>query len=240
MRGKRGRSDRLPLPVDVGEAIVAYLRPGDRPTRWTGRVRADPGAAPGDDRPGRRARSWRRRPRGLGSGRARISCGTPPRGRCCAAGASLPEIGQVLRHRQLQTTAIYAKVDRDALRQIARPWPGAAGMSALHDQLADYLAVRRALGYKLERERDSCSASSSPTSTQRGDEQITIELALAWATLPARTAADHAPAARERCAVSRATCTRSTPGARSRRPICCPAAASRASPTSTPTRRSPR
>ena len=40
------------------------------------------------------------------------------------AGASLEEVGQVLRHRQLLTTAIYAKVDRDALQdQLARPWP---------------------------------------------------------------------------------------------------------------------
>jgi len=41
------------------------------------------------------------------------------------AGASLPEIGQLLRHRHPLTTAIYAKVNRDALRTIARPWPGA-------------------------------------------------------------------------------------------------------------------
>ena len=40
------------------------------------------------------------------------------------AGASLPEIGQLLRHRRALTTAIYAKVDREALRTIARPWPG--------------------------------------------------------------------------------------------------------------------
>jgi site-specific recombinase XerD len=40
------------------------------------------------------------------------------------AGAPLPEIGQLLRHRRLLTTAIYAKVDRAALRTIARPWPG--------------------------------------------------------------------------------------------------------------------
>ena len=39
------------------------------------------------------------------------------------AGASLPEIGQVLRHREQKTTAIYAKVDRAALRALARPWP---------------------------------------------------------------------------------------------------------------------
>jgi integrase/recombinase XerD len=40
------------------------------------------------------------------------------------AGAPLSEIGQLLRHRRAQTTAIYAKVDRAALRTIARPWPG--------------------------------------------------------------------------------------------------------------------
>ena len=42
------------------------------------------------------------------------------------AGASLPEIGQLLRHRRVETTAIYAKVDRDTLRLIARPWPEGA------------------------------------------------------------------------------------------------------------------
>jgi integrase/recombinase XerD len=40
------------------------------------------------------------------------------------AGASLPEIGQVLRHRDIRTTACYAKVDREALGTLARPWPG--------------------------------------------------------------------------------------------------------------------
>jgi site-specific recombinase XerD len=42
------------------------------------------------------------------------------------AGASLAEIGQLLRHRSPLTTAIYAKVDREALRACARPWPGGA------------------------------------------------------------------------------------------------------------------
>ena len=41
------------------------------------------------------------------------------------AGAGLPEIGQLLRHRSMATTAIYAKVDTVALRALARPWPGA-------------------------------------------------------------------------------------------------------------------
>ncbi|WP_407041371.1 tyrosine-type recombinase/integrase [Rhodococcus ruber] len=40
------------------------------------------------------------------------------------AGASLPEVGQVLRHRNARSTAIYAKVDELSLRPLARPWPG--------------------------------------------------------------------------------------------------------------------
>jgi site-specific recombinase XerD len=40
-------------------------------------------------------------------------------------GANLVEVSQVLRHRDLATTAIYAKVDLDTLRQVAQPWPGA-------------------------------------------------------------------------------------------------------------------
>jgi integrase/recombinase XerD len=39
-------------------------------------------------------------------------------------GAALPEIGQVLRHKSLETTALYAKVDRAALSRLALPWPG--------------------------------------------------------------------------------------------------------------------
>jgi site-specific recombinase XerD len=42
------------------------------------------------------------------------------------AGASLLEVGQLLGHRRIETTAIYAKVDRERLRTIARPWPGGA------------------------------------------------------------------------------------------------------------------
>ena len=42
------------------------------------------------------------------------------------AGASLPEVGQVLRHRSQLATSVYAKVDENALRVLARPWPGGA------------------------------------------------------------------------------------------------------------------
>ena len=40
------------------------------------------------------------------------------------AGGSLHEIGDVLRHRRAMTTAIYTKLDLEALRSLARPWPG--------------------------------------------------------------------------------------------------------------------
>ena len=42
------------------------------------------------------------------------------------SGVALPEVAQVLRHRRLATSAIYAKVDRESLRLLARPWPGGA------------------------------------------------------------------------------------------------------------------
>jgi site-specific recombinase XerD len=42
------------------------------------------------------------------------------------SGAALAEVGLVLRHQSLSTTAIYAKVDRDALRRLVLPWPGGA------------------------------------------------------------------------------------------------------------------
>ena len=51
--------------------------------------------------------------------------------RMLAAGAGLDEIGQVLRHASALTTAIYAKVDRDRLRSLTRPWPnGISGRRA--------------------------------------------------------------------------------------------------------------
>ena len=43
-----------------------------------------------------------------------------------ARGVPITAISQVLRHRDLATTALYAKVDTEALRTVARPWPGTA------------------------------------------------------------------------------------------------------------------
>jgi site-specific recombinase XerD len=125
--GKGPRVERLPLPVDVGEALVAYLRdgrPADAGTRAVFvRVRAPRAAMT---------------PHGItqvvvsASKRAGLGEITAHRLRHTAAsellrrGAPLVEIGQLLRHRTELTTTIYAKVDRDRLRELARPWPGSA------------------------------------------------------------------------------------------------------------------
>ena len=124
VRGKGDRRERLPLPVDVGRAIAAYLRKGRPPVESRNvflRVRAPHRALSG---PGVSA---------IVTGAA-LKAGMSPvaahRLRHTAAtamlrgGASLAEVGQILRHRSSLSTAIYAKVDRVALRQLARPWPG--------------------------------------------------------------------------------------------------------------------
>lgn len=126
VRGKGRRQERLPIPVDVGEAIVGYLRRGrpatvDRALFLRARAPHGPvtvGAVQGVvhnacDRAGL--------PR-VGAHRLRHTAATE----MLRAGAALAEVGQVLRHRSLSTTAIYAKVDRAALRSLALPWPGGA------------------------------------------------------------------------------------------------------------------
>jgi integrase/recombinase XerD len=123
--GKSKRTERLPLPVDVGEAVAAYLHQG-RPPGAQGRTVFITVKAP--------YQAFTSTAVSVIVARAAKKCGLGTihahRLRHTAAtmmlrgGASLPEIGQLLRHRNIITTAIYAKVDRDALRSIARPWPG--------------------------------------------------------------------------------------------------------------------
>lgn len=125
VRGKGSREGRLPLPHDVGEAIADYLR-GGPPRSSTPRGLFVAAQAPHRKltsgavkaivpRAGKRIGLAR-----LGSHRLRHTAATQMLGR----GASLPEIAQVLRHQSLETTAIYAKVEREALRSLCRPWPG--------------------------------------------------------------------------------------------------------------------
>ena len=125
VRGKANCTERLPLPSDVGEAVAAYLRHG-RPTSAHGRtvfVRIKAPHRPLSTCGVTQIVAAAARRAGLGrihAHRLRHTAAT----QMLRAGASLPEIGQLLRHRRALTTAIYAKVDRDRLRTIARPWPG--------------------------------------------------------------------------------------------------------------------
>ena len=122
IRGKGSRQDVLPLPVDVGEAVVSYLR---RRTRCESRTLFLRMTAPlrglNPSTVGwivREACTRAGLPR-VGAHRLRHTAATG----MLREGASLAEIGQVLRHREQKTTAQYAKVDRRALRALARPWP---------------------------------------------------------------------------------------------------------------------
>lgn len=125
VHGKGSRIERLPIPPDVGGAIAAYLKHA-RPATAQGRtlfvrISAPHHAVSSSGVSCVVARAARKA--GLGrvyAHRLRHTAAT----QMLRAGASLPEIGQVLRHRSVMTTAIYAKADREALRTIARSWPG--------------------------------------------------------------------------------------------------------------------
>ncbi len=129
IRGPAQRCDQLPLPADVGAALAEYLRHG-RPTCLARNVFV-------------RSRA----PRHALRGPSAVSCivcralrragiDSPFKGahllrhslatQMLGSGASLGEIGQILRHRNPQTTTIYAKVDLGSLRTLAMDWPGGA------------------------------------------------------------------------------------------------------------------
>jgi len=123
--GKGSRTERLPLPAPAGEALAAWITGGRprcelravfvtvrRPYRplTPEAVRAIMGRA--CDRAGLERR---------GAHQLRHALATE----MLRAGASLPEVGQVLRHRSQLSTSLYAKVDQNALRPLARLWPGA-------------------------------------------------------------------------------------------------------------------
>lgn len=122
VHGKGKKRGELPIPQDVGRALSAYLlrRPRVAMRGIFLRVRAP-----------YRALRVLAQPVFAASQRAGIAPVSPHRLRHTAAtemlrgGASLSQIGQVLRHASTQTTAIYAKVDRRALRGLVQPWPGA-------------------------------------------------------------------------------------------------------------------
>lgn len=124
VRGKGNRAERLPLPADVGAAVAAYLRRG-RPGTAEGRsvfVRVRAPHRPLSTGGVTMVVFDAAQRAGLGkmyAHRLRHTAATA----MLRAGSPLAEVGQVLRHRSPLTTAIYAKVDRDALVALAPPWP---------------------------------------------------------------------------------------------------------------------
>jgi len=129
VRGKAGRFSQLPLPKDAGAAIADYLRHGRATTNSRCvflRAKAPTGGFQGQSGVGSMVRHALKRagidsPRkGAHQFRHALAC------RMLKQGASLPEIGELLRHRSPQTTAIYAKVDLDSLASLALSWPGGA------------------------------------------------------------------------------------------------------------------
>jgi len=128
-RGKRGRSIQLPLPNEVGDAIVAYLQDGR--TRSASRRVFLRAKAPARGFLGPSAVGCIVRHALLRAGIAAPTTGAHQFRHGLAThmlreGASLAEIGEVLGHRSPQTTQIYTKVDVEALRTLALPWPGGA------------------------------------------------------------------------------------------------------------------
>ena len=129
VRGKAGRFSQLPLPSDVGAAIADYLRHG-RPTASSRcvflRARAPVEEFQSQSGVGSMVRHALKRAgidavrTGAHQFRHALAC------QMLKQGASLSEIGELLRHRSQQTTAIYAKVDLDSLASLALSWPGGA------------------------------------------------------------------------------------------------------------------
>jgi site-specific recombinase XerD len=124
VRGKASREDGMPLPTDVGRALAEYLA-DVRPQTSLRSVFVSCKAPRRGIRPDlvsdvtRRACDRAGLPR-VGAHRLRHTLATEMLRR----GVRLVDIGQVLRHRDLATTALYAKVDVATLRSIALPWPG--------------------------------------------------------------------------------------------------------------------
>ncbi len=129
VRGKGGQRTSLPLPAEVGAAIAAYVRHG-RPRSTSRRVFLRSKA------PVRGFLSQCAIGSIIRHALQRTGIPAPTTGahqfrhalatQMLRHGASLTEIGEVLRHRSPETTTIYAKVDLQALRTLALPWPGGA------------------------------------------------------------------------------------------------------------------
>jgi integrase/recombinase XerD len=123
VRGKGQRRDRMPIPVEVGEALADYLAKGrqssdSRAVFLRSMAPAGPISRNAVVLVSRSASKRAGLPM-VGAHRLRHTVATE----MLAHGASLREIAGVLRHESEQTTAIYAKVARASLDLAVRPWP---------------------------------------------------------------------------------------------------------------------
>lgn len=126
IRGKGAKQSKFPLPIDVGEALVAYLK-NDRPLCSTRRffISSRAPIKPFGNSSTVSAivsRSLKRaglNPPNKGAHLFRHTLGS----QALHQGANLYEVGEILRHQQIDTTAIYAKVDFVQLKTIIQPWP---------------------------------------------------------------------------------------------------------------------
>jgi site-specific recombinase XerD len=126
-RTKGRREDVLPLPMTTGKAIAAYLeheRPKTRNRAVFVRVVAPRNEPVGPDLVRKTIRQAYARA-GLPYTRSHLLRHTMAN-RLLAGGSSLKEVADVLRHRSLNTTMIYAKLDSRTLTEVALPWPGSA------------------------------------------------------------------------------------------------------------------
>lgn len=123
VRGKSRRESRLPLPLDVGKAVVAYLRRRPRAACRAVFLCAHAPHRPITPRAISGITAQALRAIGVSAGSAHVLRHTVAT-QMLRHGASLAEVGHVLRHRHTDTTAIYAKVDHAALRALVQSWPG--------------------------------------------------------------------------------------------------------------------
>lgn len=127
VRGKSGQRNDLPLPADVGEAIAHYLRNGRPRSACRHVFLRDKAPIQGFEGPSGFGCVIRRRLRRAGINSPTTGAHQFRHGLASEmlhGGASLAEIGEVLGHRHVETTAIYAKVDLNTLRTLAVAWPG--------------------------------------------------------------------------------------------------------------------
>ena len=181
VRGKSLRHDRLPIPKDVGEALAGYLchRPRCSSRKVFLRIKAPRQGFVASSAIGDIVR------------RALVRAGLHPARKGChllrhtlaikmlRGGASLAEIGEILRNELPRTTEIYTKVDVAALRALALPLKGGRAMK-LRDALEEYLNVCRALGFKLQNSGGLLKRFVSYVERE-GVSSITTEVALRWA-----------------------------------------------------------